>query len=122
MPLGLDVISTDHPRAAGRRHRVDPRRVPRGGCAFPARETFARVGSCWWKQGGRHGLTRELGTATDSLDVAKAGRLQQIVGHQPRLHEWQQVPTRKHVSLDAEPVTSDPALQADREETVVIAG
>jgi hypothetical protein len=32
------------------------------------------------------------------------------------------VSARKHVGLDAEPVTSDPALQADREETVVIAG
>ena len=32
------------------------------------------------------------------------------------------MPTRKHVGLDAEPVTSDPALQADREEAVVIAG
>lgn len=51
-----------------------------------------------------------------------AGWLQQIVSHQPRLHEWQQVPTRKHVGLDAEPVTSDPALQADREEAVVSAG
>jgi hypothetical protein len=32
------------------------------------------------------------------------------------------VATRKHVGFDAEPVTSDPALQTDREETVVIAG
>jgi hypothetical protein len=31
------------------------------------------------------------------------------------------VPSRKHVGLDAEPVTRDPTLQADREETVVIA-
>ena len=48
--------------------------------------------------------------------------LEQIVDHQPWLHEWQQVPTRKYVSFDAEPVSSDPALQADREETVVMAG
>jgi hypothetical protein len=48
--------------------------------------------------------------------------LEQIIGHQPWLHEWQQVPTRKHVGFDAEPVSSDPALQADREETVVVAG
>ena len=32
------------------------------------------------------------------------------------------MPNRQHVDLDAEPVTSDPALQADREEAVVIAG
>jgi len=62
-----------------------------------------------------------LGTATNSAIVAQAARLQEIVGHQPRLRERQQVPTRKHVGLDAEPVTRDPALQADREETVVIA-
>ena len=48
--------------------------------------------------------------------------LQEVVGHQLRLHEWKQVPTGKHVGLDAEPVTSDPALQADREEAVVPSG
>jgi hypothetical protein len=63
-----------------------------------------------------------LGTATNSANVAQAGRAHQIVGHQPRLRERQQVPARKHVGLDAEPVVSNPALQADREETVVIAG
>ena len=55
-------------------------------------------------------------------DVAEAGRLHQIVSHQPRLHERQQMPTRKHVSLDAEPVTSDSALEADGEEAVVFTG
>jgi hypothetical protein len=63
-----------------------------------------------------------LGTATNSANLAPARRLQQVVGHQPRLRERQHVPTRKDVGLDAEPVTSDPALQADREETVIIAG
>jgi hypothetical protein len=37
------------------------------------------------------------------------------------IRERQQVPTRKHVGLDAEPVTSGPALKADREEPVVLA-
>jgi hypothetical protein len=46
-------------------------------------------------------------TATNSADVARSARLQQIVGHQPRLSERQQVPTGKHVGLDTETVTSD---------------
>lgn len=74
---------------------------------------------------GQHTLQKvqlDAGTATNSAIVAQAARLQQIVGHQPRLRERQQVPTRKHIGLDAEPVTRDPALQADREETVVMAG
>ena len=33
-----------------------------------------------------------------------AGRLEQIVSHQPGLHEWQQVSTRNHVDLHADPV------------------
>ena len=51
--------------------------------------------------------------------------LQQVVDDHgaPLLYEWQQVLAGKHIDRDAETVTMrDPALEVDREETVVGAG
>jgi hypothetical protein len=47
----------------------------------------------------------------DSAGVATARPLQEILTHQLRVHEWEQVPTRKHIGLNAEAVASDTALQ-----------
>src|SRR5829696_1181625 len=59
----------------------------------------------------------------DEMTQSGAERcVQQIVGHEPRLHQWEQVPTRKNVDRDVESVSSDPALQADRKEAVIRAG
>ena len=38
------------------------------------------------------------------------------------MHEWEQVPTRKHIGLDAEAFASDTALQPDGEEAIVGSG
>src|SRR6478735_1446491 len=50
------------------------------------------------------------------------GRQQEILTHQLRMHEWEQVPTRKHIGLDAEAFASDTALQPDGEEPIVGSG
>jgi hypothetical protein len=50
-----------------------------------------------------------------------AGPLLQVVGDQQRLYKWEQVTTGDQVGLEAEPVTSDLALQTGREEAVVSA-
>ena len=52
-------------------------------------------------------------TVMNSADVVRAAGPQDIVGHLPRLRERQQVPTRKHVDLDAEAVSCHLAPQGD---------
>ena len=58
-------------------------------------------------------------TAMNSAGLSPTAPMQQKVGQWPWLRERQQMPTRKDVDLDAKPVTSDPALEANREEAVV---
>jgi hypothetical protein len=112
-----------------RGHEVDPPRSSKSGNPtdpVPSQTMFQGPKSpcrtiCPGPPVPSSGTTSVLANRPDPwhLDGSPA-RLQQIVGHQPRLCEGQQVPTRKHVRLDAEPVTRDPALQAEGKETVVL--
>src|SRR5690242_14543945 len=72
-------------------------------------------------------ISRDLAPARIRTDlrcanVSHASGPEQVVVDQLGLCERQQVPTRDHVGLDAEPVPSDPALEPDGKEAVVIAG